>query len=156
MAICQRPSSWRKRNIKRKQLEIENSKEQESDFRKVTYKKSRPRKNLATAEVSEEDNNNGFSGGERKVWLYVYRVKRAATEEQIMNYLTKTPGFDRNNTQVKEIRSSTNQLKRFLVTAPLDKKDLVYQPEFWPQNVGVKRFDFEKNRKFLNYIGGHF
>ncbi|XP_045468263.1 uncharacterized protein LOC123676430 [Harmonia axyridis] len=117
---------------------------QEKEFKKVTYRKRRPKKNLGTAEISEDETKNGFSGGERKVWLYIYRVNRVTTEKEIIDYITNKPGFDKYTTNVEEIPSGEDQLKRFLVTAPLIKKDIMYQPEFWPKNVGVKRFDFEK------------
>lgn len=129
---------------------------QEKEFKKVTYKKRRPKKNLGTAEISEDETKNGFSGGERKVWLYIYRVNRVTTEKEIIEYITNKPGFDKYTTNVEEIPSGEDQLKRFLVTAPLIKKDIMYQPEFWPKNVGVKRFDFEKNKKFLSERSGNF
>lgn len=130
--------------------------EEENDFTIVTYKKKRPKKNLGTAEVSEDERKHGFSGAERKVWLYINRVNRVATEKQILDYIVKKPGFDERNTNVEEIPSGEGQLKRFLVTAPLDKKDIMYRLEFWPKNVGVKRFNFEKNKKFLAERSGNF
>lgn len=143
------------RNSNRNNADMENVNNQQSsiikiaeednnEFKTVTYRKKRPKKNLGTAEVSEDESKNGFSGAERKVWLYVYRVNRVETSKQILEYITKKPGFDEHNTNVEEIPSENGQLKRFLVTAPLSKKEIMYQSEFWPKNVGVKRFNFEK------------
>lgn len=142
-------------NNQQKQTTTENQVD-ENGFKKVTYGKKRPRKNLGTAEISEEQSKNGFAGGERKVWLYIYRVNRVTTEEQILDYISNKPGFDKKTTNVEEIPSDIDQLKRFLVTAPLEKKDTMYQPQFWPKNVGVKRFNIEKNKKFLSERSGNF
>lgn len=79
-----------------------------------------------------------------------------ATEKQILDYITAKPGFDERNTNVEEIPSDNGHLKRFLVTAPLTKKDIMYQSDFWPKNVGVKRFSFERNKKFLADRSGNF
>ncbi|KAG5897798.1 hypothetical protein JTB14_011800 [Gonioctena quinquepunctata] len=61
------------------------------NFVEVTYRKQNKqnrvyKKNIGTG---PSDDISEFSGPERKVWLYLYRVKRAATEEKKKDYITK-------------------------------------------------------------------
>lgn len=90
------------------------------------------------------------------VWLYVYRVKRECKEGDIVNYIKKHVGFNDVPITVRELPSEQNKLKCFVVTAPIQKKDQMYDPEFWPRFVGVKRFDFKKHKTFLESSAGDF
>lgn len=94
-----------------------------------------------------------FTGASRRVWLYIYRVKRTATEETIKKYISSSNGFENLEVTVKEIPTTENQLRRYVVTAPITKKEEIYKPEFWPCGVGVKRFDFTKHKDFLKEQG---
>jgi len=40
-------------------------------------------------------------------------------------------------------------MKSFVVIAPLHNKDDLYDTSFWSNNVGIRRFDFVKNKEFL-------
>lgn len=44
--------------------------------------------------------------------------------------------------QVKELRSDSSQLKNFVVTVSLHKRDELYKPRFWPQIIRIKIFNF--------------
>ncbi|KAG5874591.1 hypothetical protein JTB14_001225 [Gonioctena quinquepunctata] len=106
------------------------------NFVEVTYRKQNKqnrvyKKNIGTG---PSDDISEFSGPERKVWLYLYRVKRAATEEKIKDYITKKPGYI-NGVCVKEIPTTEDRLRRYVVTAPLSKKDEMYKPDFWPSRA---------------------
>lgn len=96
----------------------------------------------------------GFAGGDRRVWLYLYRVKRSATEEIVTQYINNKPGYEQDKITVRELPTDENQLKCFVVVAPLEKKDEMYDPSFWPNFVGIKRFDFNRHRSFLEQNGG--
>ncbi|XP_044756313.1 uncharacterized protein LOC123314918 [Coccinella septempunctata] len=118
---------------------------EDNNFTKVTYKKMKQvRKNIGTGKQSK-----GFSGQERKVWLYIYTVKRSTTTEIIEEYLSTKEGFQEVEIMVKEIPSEENRLKRFVLSAPLEKKEELYKLEFWPSGVGIKRFDFSKHKDLL-------
>ena len=80
------------------------------------------------------------------MWLYIHRVKRTASAEVIKNYLVRTPGFENERINVRELPTKEHQLKAFMVTAPLSRKDELYNPDIWPQNVGIKRFDFRRHK----------
>lgn len=106
------------------------------------------KKRLGTDEQSC-DGEEGFTGGDRKVWLYIYRVKRHVMPQMIVDYIMKKPGFESVLVDARELPSDPSKLKCFVVTAPLKFKDEMYQSSFWPQNVGIKRFKFELHREFL-------
>lgn len=125
-------------------------------FKVTTYKRRRQMKYLGTAEVNEENKTNGFTGEEKKIWLYIYRVKRTTEEQHIFNYITDKEVFQKNSITVKELPSEESQLTRFVVTAPFDKIYEMYDTNFWPGNVGVKRFILSKHREFLNQQGSGF
>ncbi|XP_045468063.1 uncharacterized protein LOC123676292 isoform X3 [Harmonia axyridis] len=120
---------------------------QEEDFVEVNRGRKRrfknPEKNIGTGQQ-----NKGISGQERKVWLYIYRVNRNTTTNMIEDYILTKEGFDKQTIMVKEIPSEENSLKRFVLTAPIAKKDEMYKPEFWPSGVGIKRFSFSKHKEF--------
>lgn len=113
----------------------------------------KPKKNLGTGESLEEGDPSGFSGIDKKVWIYVYRCKRVCKAEDIKQYIHKKPGFDEVQVDVQELSTNDKQNKCFVVSAPFDKKDIMYKPDFWPRNVGFKRFHF---KKFKDYSQGDF
>lgn len=114
----------------------------------------RMKKRLGTDK--QECDGKGFTGGDRKVWLYIYRVKRHVVPQMIVDYIVKKPGFESLLVSARELPSDPDKLKCFVVTAPLKFKDEMYQGSFWPQNVGIKRFKFEKHREFLQSAGADF
>lgn len=97
---------------------------------------------------TNEDDSNGFDGVGRKVWLYLYRIQTAVTIEKIYNYIRAKPGFNELNVDVKELPTTETQNKCFVVTAPYEKKTLMYDPSFWPKNVGIKRYDFRRQKNY--------
>ena len=86
---------------------------------------------------------------ERKAWLYLYRIRNDATEEKIMQYIKNKDNFKDKNVKVQEIPGDPNKYKRFVLSAPFPLKDELYKPDFWPENVAIKMFDFNKHRDFL-------
>ena len=108
-------------------------------------RRPKPPKRLGTAKVS----NSEFCGTVKKVWIYLYRINNTATEQKIKEYITKSESFKEEKLTVKEIPGNPDKPKRFVVCAPFSKKDELYNPEFWPENVGIRRFDFQKHQTFL-------
>lgn len=107
-------------------------------------------KRFGTGEIPLDAKTKGFTGGERRVWISLYRVLKTATSEIVHNYIKSKEGFQDVRVIVKEITVPEDQLKSFVVVAPLSKKDDLYNTEFWPKNVGIRRFDFNKHRDFIN------
>lgn len=136
--------------INKEQQQSQQTDKSENDF---IYPRRRFKKRLGNA---QPPTNSNFVGGDRKVWLYLYRVKRECDENAILRYIKTKDGFENLLVTVRELPTDQNKLKCFVVTAPLQKKDTMYDPDFWPSFVGVKRFDFERHRAFLNTTGGDF
>lgn len=129
------------------------------NYQTVTYgrKKSFPKKRFGTGDVTEEEKTSGFVGGDRKAWIYIYRVKSHVTEEMVKSHVQKKPGFGDIDIGVKEIvhEGKKYDFKSFSVSVPFDKKDELYQPEFWPANIGIKRFNlklYKKSRPGANFL----
>ncbi|KAL3267767.1 hypothetical protein HHI36_006894 [Cryptolaemus montrouzieri] len=97
-----------------------------------------------TAEISDEENKNGLSGTDKRVWLYINRVKKHVTSDMIETFIKKKSGFENCKLQILKLDpdSEKTTLTRFLVIARFEKKGEIYEPSFWPQNVGIKRFHF--------------
>lgn len=125
---------------------------QKDEFKLVTYKNKKPvkkhPKNICYGTGTSSDGESGFCGIEKKLWLYVYRIPRHVTEQNITNYISKKPSFKNLKVEAKELPTRENQNKVFLVTAPFDKKDEMYQPNFWPNGTAVKRFDFNRQSSY--------
>lgn len=96
------------------------------------------------------DAKTGFSGTERKVWLYVNRINNNVTAENIVQYLKNKPNHHEVEFIVRELPGNPKALKRFVIAAPFELKDEMYSKEFWPTGVGVKRFSFDKFRELNN------
>lgn len=119
--------------------------DQNTDFKLVQNRKRYRRKRLGTGKMVEE---NGFAGPEPKVWINIYRVNNHVTNELVEKHIKKQPGFAEEDISVSELETKSNQhLKSFLVTAPLKRKEEMYEPSFWPPNVGIRRFRFDIHRK---------
>lgn len=131
----------------------ENKADQISEYTVVQRKKKYPRKRLGTGEVTEEEMKTGFSGPERKVWINIYRVNNHVTADMIEKYIKQKNGFENENVSVSELDRKAGQYKSFCVTASLSKKDEMYEPTFWPPNVGIRRFKFDLHK---NSNGGAF
>ncbi|KAG5864291.1 hypothetical protein JTB14_030844 [Gonioctena quinquepunctata] len=123
----------------------------DSGFIQQRHQRKRYKKTLGTSESTKE----GFSGEDKKVWLYVYRVKQHVTEDMIMKYIKGKEKFENEAVGVKEIPSYPGRLKRFAVHASLKFKDSMYDISFWPRGVGIKRLNFTKHPDIFQQ-GGNF
>lgn len=83
-------------------------------------------------------------------------MNRKSTEQKIKEYIVNKPGCKEEDFTVKEIPTSENRLRRFLVTAPFNMLEKIYATDFWPEGVGIRRFDFVKHKDFLSELGGDF
>lgn len=110
------------------------------------------KRRMGTIGTGSDTNNQDFGGVQKKLWIYIYRVNKTCTEDKVHTYIKQKTGLTDKEIWTKEIPVKGNGLSRFVVTAPLDKKELLYSSEFWPAGVGIKRFNFEKHREFLQTI----
>lgn len=130
------------------------SQETSDEFKVVMNRRNNRRiisaKNLGTAKLEDKEKTTGFSAIERKVWIYIYRINKHVSEQIIRDYIKKQQDFSTCNIEVKQLDGDPSFSKRFLVTAPINKKEVLYDPSFWPEGVGIKRFDFSKHKEFLS------
>ncbi|KAG5886281.1 hypothetical protein JTB14_002775 [Gonioctena quinquepunctata] len=124
-------------------------------FKTVSYKRNR-KVQFGQAEISEYDEINGFVGRDRenkKVWLFISRVKEHVTEDNIKKYLDEKT---KNKGQIygKEIDTykKTTDNKCFEIGINIDFKEDAYSSIFWPRGVAVYKFDFKKGEKYRNRI----
>lgn len=96
---------------------------------------------------------NGFTGVERKVWLYVDKVSKHVTAEDVAEYVRKRPGFEGEDVRVKNVSKESNVGNSFVVVAPFKKKAELYDAKFWPSNIVVRRFNF---RRYHDENDSHF
>nr|CAI5849305.1 unnamed protein product [Callosobruchus analis] len=96
---------------------------------------------MGTSSVNTE---NGFAGADRRLWIYVGRCKQNSTEAGVGEYLQKkSPGH--NFTVVK--LNSKGYHHSYRVEADTELKDVLYNGDYWPKGVLVKKFKFLKNKK---------
>lgn len=140
-------------NASAEQDRNEGDADHQGGFRLQRRQKRQYRRRVGNADVSPEDEASGFAGGERRAWIYLNRVRRHTTQDMVLDYIKGKPGFENEAITVRELPSDPNQLKCFVVIAPFHRKDELYEPNFWPRLVGIKRFDFSKHRDFLQGAG---
>lgn len=84
-------------------------------------------------------NLDSFSAADRKIWIYVGRCKSSTTVEDVKKYLaTKIPEADIDIEQLIS-KGSNNSFK---IGANENFKNVLYNPDFWPSGILVKRFVF--------------
>lgn len=98
-----------------------------------------------------------FKGPEKKAWFFINRVNPKVSEKTVENYIRKKEGFENQEVEVKELQFKIKKgdLKSFMVKVPFERKDQLYNTDFWPKNVGIKRFNFSifnKNRVENNFL----
>lgn len=89
----------------------------------------------------ENETDDDF-GVQRKVWLYLYRVKRQVTPEIIKNYVKNQIKFQTAEIEIKELPTQEHQNKCFMFGIDFKFKEEIYNPSTWPKSVAYKRFDF--------------
>ncbi|KAL3273060.1 hypothetical protein HHI36_014515, partial [Cryptolaemus montrouzieri] len=77
---------------------------------------------IGTAQIDSKT-NNAFAGQEKKIGVFVNRVKNHVTSEDILAYISKKPDIDIASKEVKEIPGDPENLKRFVVAAPFMLKE---------------------------------
>ncbi|KAG5880158.1 hypothetical protein JTB14_036916 [Gonioctena quinquepunctata] len=103
------------------------------------------KKLIGNAEEDEE-----FLGHKPKAWLYIYRVKPQITTAKITNYIKEKLSMEETGDEVivKELTSYNTSNKCFMIGAPFDHKNDLYQQNFWPSGVGYRQFDFRRYSQY--------
>ncbi|XP_044752901.1 uncharacterized protein LOC123312505 [Coccinella septempunctata] len=129
----------------------EKTKKRENDegWNEIQKRRQRKPKQPLLGTCKVDGKNNNFSGQEKKAWFFINRVKEHATENSIEHYIKQRPGFENVNVEVKELffEEKKGKNKSFLVRVPFERKDDLYNPQFWPENVGIGRFNMQLYKK---------
>ncbi|KAK9887190.1 hypothetical protein WA026_021031 [Henosepilachna vigintioctopunctata] len=87
-----------------------------------------------------------YRNRQKEIWIYIYRINRTATEVNIKKYVKNKQGSEYDKLNVEEITSEKNSLRRYLITAPIEKEDEMHKSQFWPRD---KMFRFYLTQKFF-------
>ena len=98
---------------------------------------------------------------DKKVWLFVSRVKDTVTEDNIKTYIQKKTNLADNDVTVVKFPTKYDSIRKdckcFKVGIKFDLKDKVYENDFWPSRVAFSRFKFDIQPKergdFLDKTG---
>ncbi|KAK9869268.1 hypothetical protein WA026_003021 [Henosepilachna vigintioctopunctata] len=85
-----------------------------------------------------------FSASPRKIWIYVGRCKSSTTEDDIRRYLNSKISNSVEEFEVEKLNSKGRNCS-FKVDADMAVKELLYDPDFWPSGILVKRYFFLRN-----------
>ncbi|KAK9873431.1 hypothetical protein WA026_022663 [Henosepilachna vigintioctopunctata] len=91
-----------------------------------------------------------YRNRQKEIWIYIYRINRTATEVNIKKYVKNKQGSEYDKLNVEEITSEKNSLRRYLITAPIEKEDEMHKSQFWPRD---KMFRFYLTQTFLKEQG---
>lgn len=123
-------------------------------FKQVARKSSYRKINTGTG--NGDSNFHGLNERPKKIWLFVTRVPDHIKEENIKRYIETHPQIkqDTEKTQIEVKKLSTYNVKRnyqsFIVGATPNLKEKLYDPHFWPKNIGFERFDFRRGKHLLD------
>lgn len=89
-----------------------------------------------------------LKAADRKAWFYVDRAARNTTCNQLANYI-KTK-FPRVVMEVEELKqtNSNSTTKSFKLGVDFSLLEELSCPDFWPENIIVRRFKFLRPRNF--------
>lgn len=109
--------------------------DKDGDFIEV----NRRRRRRTDITVGTGTAGDGFSGVVKRAWLYVGRVQRGTSAENVRRYLEgRCPGVD---FLVDTLRSDEGGCS-FKVGFDFVKLGDVTKPDIWPENVIVRKFNF--------------
>lgn len=92
----------------------------------------------------------GRNNGNKKVWLFLSRIKTGVTEDIIKTYLKEKLELSEQETLIVKKTNTFHQMKDnecFQIGLDIKHKDRVYECTFWPAGVAFARFKFNFNNK---------
>lgn len=102
--------------------------------------KQRYRKNT---KIGEGEKTDEMAATEKRVWLFISRIKRHVTADNVKAYMAKQLDQGVQDFIVRELPTGEQRNKCFMVGADYHHRDEMYKATFWPAGVGFKRFDFQ-------------
>lgn len=119
----------------------------EEEFKLVQNRRKKNNKKIVKR-IGEKENEDDF-GAERRVWLYLYRIRRHITSEKIYDYVKNQETFKHAEIIVKELPTEENRNKCFMFGISECYKEEIYRQSTWPKSIGFKRFNFTKYNNYL-------
>nr|CAI5854171.1 unnamed protein product [Callosobruchus analis] len=132
----------------------QNQHAQEDGF--IEVKRKRRRHQQPMIGTGQLDLNSNFQGSaaikERKIWIFLKKVRDCATMEDITVYLCKNLNQEENQVYVKKVETyyRTKDNNCYLVGVNPSFQSQIYDINFWPKGVVISRFNFFKGEKFLD------
>lgn len=84
-------------------------------------------------------------GAERRAWLFIGRIKgKETSERELLEYLEEE-GLQQ-QISCKKL-NSTEWYSNFKIGIPFDMLEKINKAEYWPENVIVRRFNFNKSEQ---------
>lgn len=113
----------------------------------ITYssRKNRRRNAIVGSKATTND-DVGFSGVERKAWLYIGRTAKTTTEQTVISYLKMN--FKDEEFNVTKL-TSKSEYPCFKIGASFKLKDKLNSSDLWPVGVVVRRYNFRSNDFFV-------
>lgn len=126
---------------------VQEGKESNQDtdgFNEVIYKKQRrSRQQPHVVGCKEKSEDDDFMTIEKKIWLYIGRLRNGTKVDQVRSYLNKRyPAIEFECEMINAKPDSSSWSCK--VGAPVDLKDALHDPSFWPNNTIVKRYFFRR------------
>lgn len=88
---------------------------------------------------TSSEHTEDFGAPTPRLWIYVGRCKKDTSEDDVLRYL-KRRAPDGTFEVVKLDTKGVNEA--FRVSADINLKDSLYDPNFWPSGITVKQFRF--------------
>nr|CAI5856665.1 unnamed protein product [Callosobruchus analis] len=123
------------------------------EFTEVTYtkKKKHITGRMGIGEV-KADEDFGFTGKDRKIWIFLRRVKDSVAADNVSNYLVHKLKAEAKDIEIKKVNPYHRKPDNgcFLVGLDPRYQREVFEQDFWPRGVFYDRFDFKRGDHFLD------
>lgn len=122
-----------------------------------TYPKYHNKKKNKNINVGRGPTSGNFQGmgktninKDKKIWLFISHVKDVTTENDIKTYIKEKTKST--NIAIKRLKMTnpTPNNQRFMVGVDPSLLDIVYDVNFWPDEVLFSRFNFRMGKRFLD------
>ncbi|KAK9496781.1 hypothetical protein O3M35_012974 [Rhynocoris fuscipes] len=122
-----------------------NTEENGESWKTVTTKKRKTKRIIGTATSGDSESaGSTLVAGNRKMWLYVGKIKKNTTVEEVLKFLKfKLPTEE----FVCEKLDSKGYYASFKIGLNYNLMENVMCPEFWPKDVLIRRFLFRRNNQ---------
>lgn len=129
--------------------------EKSTDQQRKILQKRRGNSNRQTGTRDEE--NGDFQAlkplnKNKKIWLFLSKVKNTVTVDTIQTYILKNIGAPPTSSvsiKLCEVKKPNPDHLSFMIGVDPEFKDTVYRENFWPSGVRFERFNFGLGRNFL-------